>query len=140
MSTPDEQTIRDWFDKKFTEWQQDQLKLGPKRKMGVGQFAKFLGLKTNTLNNYRIRGSQPEGDKLDLIGERYLDIYDLLGLPRPNPWLKTVNKYFESLSEAQQRRLAEEAERAYEVGAKKKGGDDKPLSSKDSKGLGRTKR
>jgi len=39
------------------------------------------------------------------------EIYDALGLPRPNPYLQKINKIFENLSSDHQRKLAKDAER-----------------------------
>jgi hypothetical protein len=39
------------------------------------------------------------------------EVFEVLGLPRPNPYLQKINQIFERLSPEQQQKLAEDAER-----------------------------
>jgi transcriptional regulator with XRE-family HTH domain len=91
-------------------WQADQGK-----RASLDDFAYLLGYSRPTismwLNGTRIPGSEAIEHLSSIIG---LEIYDALGLPRPNPYLQKINQVFERLSPEHQQKLAEDAEH-YEV-------------------------
>jgi|GEM_PF-6379234 len=76
-----------WLDSKFREWRAQQLS----RRAGITQFAEYLGVSRNTLNNWMLKGQTPAGENVQRIAEKFgLEIYDLLGLQRPDPKLQAV--------------------------------------------------
>lgn len=55
---------------------------------------------------------RPGVDNIKLLAEIFGDeVYDSLGKPRPNPYLQKVNRVWEFLPEAIQKKIAEEAEK-----------------------------
>ncbi len=80
--------ISEWFDQKYVQWRAQQKE----KRAGIIDFANYLGVSRSTLNSWMLRGVKPEGDNLRLIGEKYPDLYDLLGLVRPNPVIEKIMK------------------------------------------------
>jgi hypothetical protein len=92
-----------WLDDKFRAWRDTQSE----GNAGVTQFARHIGITRDDLNNYLLRGARPEGKKLLQIARALgPEIYDLLGLARPDPQLRQVMKAFVRLP-PDQRGLAE---------------------------------
>jgi hypothetical protein len=87
-----------WLNEKFQAWRAAQQD----HRAGVTAFARHIGITRDDLNNYMLRGVQPEGERLKKIG-RVLgpEVYDLLGLTRPDPQLRQVMAAFVQLPPAQ---------------------------------------
>jgi len=94
--------ITAWFEKRFTEWRASQTT----RKAGITQFAEYLGISREALNSYMLRGSSPEGENLANVGEKYPEIYHLLGRQHPNPVLKAINAAWDKVPEDVQKKAA----------------------------------
>lgn len=113
MTTTEKPPHSKWIENKYIEWRQKQTT----RKATIEQFAKFVGVSRSDYNNYTLRKTRPKGEDLERIGEMLgPEIYDLLGLERPDPWVKRMEKLFDGLSpesrekaEAFIRKLAGEA-------------------------------
>ncbi len=76
-----------WLENKFREWRAQQSS----RKAGITQFAEYLGVSRNTINNWMLKGQRPEGENVQRIAEKLgVEIYDILGLHRPDPKLQEV--------------------------------------------------
>ena len=87
-----------WLDEKFRAWRAEQRS----HRAGVTQFAKYIGIRRDDLNNYMLKGVSPEGERLEKIGQVLgPEIYDRLGLPRPDPQVRQVTEAFMQLPEAQ---------------------------------------
>lgn len=101
--TARQMTVARWLGEKFQAWRAAQ----EGRRAGVTQFARHIGITRDDLNNYMLRGVRPEGERLKKIG-RVLgpEVYDLLGLTRPDPQLRQVMQAFVQLP-AEQRGVAE---------------------------------
>lgn len=100
----------EWITLKFLEW---QAKEG--RRKTIEDFAAYIGISRPLLNMWMNGNKKPGRENIKILAEIFgNDIYDSLGLPRPNPYLQRVNRVWEFLPEALQKRIAEEAE-AYET-------------------------
>ena len=98
------------LERKFLEW---QLETGGRKSQA--EFAQYIGVKRGTLTMWLNGDHFPERDNVNKLAKVLGDeVYDAMNLPRPNPYLQTINKVFERLSPEQQQKLAEMAER-YEV-------------------------
>ena len=103
----------EWIEQKLVQWRSKQTT----RKAGVTHFAAYVGISRDVMSSYLDKGVRPSGKNLEQIGEVLgYEIYDLLGLERPDPWVKRMEKLFDGLSpeardkaEAFIRKLAGEA-------------------------------
>jgi len=129
--------FKEFLFNKFLEWEKTQ----PKKRSSITAYARWL-----TDNSYEVEvkqqvvdswmnGSIPKDHKFILVlAEKIGDeIYDVLILPRPNPYLKVASANWEFVSEETQKRIAREiAEEAakYEAQAKSKGSQKAPKPRK----------
>jgi len=96
----------EWINKKFVLWQAER----GERKT-IQEFAAFLGISRPLLNMWMNANRKPGTENIKILEEIFgLEVYDALGLPRPNPYLQRVNRVWEFLPEAIQLKIAEEAE------------------------------
>lgn len=104
---PTMDTFPQWINRKFVEWQASQ----GKRKT-VEEFAIYLGISRPLLNMWMNGNKKPGRENINLLAEVFgNEVFDVLGLPRPNPYLQRVNRVWEFLPEAIQKRIAEDAEK-----------------------------
>jgi len=97
----------EWINKKFVLWQAER----GERKT-IQEFAAFLGISRPLLNMWMNANRKPGTENIKILEEIFgLEVYDALGLPRPNPYLQRVNRLWEFLPEAIQKKIAEEAEK-----------------------------
>jgi hypothetical protein len=81
--------VSEWLEKHRTKWQAD---------IGEGRtkqdFANHLGVSINTYKNWDLRGHTPEPHHVELLDRKLDDqtIYDIVGLPRPDPVLRAINR------------------------------------------------
>lgn len=98
-------TFSEWINKMFVEWQAKQ----GKRKT-VEEFAIYLGISRPLLNMWLNGNKKPGRENIELLAEIFgNDVYDVLGKPRPNPYLQRVNRLWEYIPEDVQQRIAKEA-------------------------------
>jgi transcriptional regulator with XRE-family HTH domain len=72
--------LKDWFMKQFLDW---QTREGEKRT--VKAFAEYLDVSRGTLNNWMLGGREPKGYNVNNLANKLSpEIYDILGLARPN--------------------------------------------------------
>lgn len=88
--------IAQWLEKHFIKWQSD---LGESRT--VTDFAAYLGVSRDSLNNWINRGSKPERYSVDILAAKLddLTIYSLMGLPEPDPRRVIVFGNWDDVSE-----------------------------------------
>jgi transcriptional regulator with XRE-family HTH domain len=93
--------------RKFLEWQLEQ---GESKSQA--EFANLIGVKRTSLTMWMNGDHLPENENVEKLAN-FLgpEVYDLLDLPRPNPFLQKINQIFERLSPEHQQKLAEDAER-----------------------------
>jgi transcriptional regulator with XRE-family HTH domain len=77
----------------------------------LDKFAEYLGVKRPILSIWLSGKSQPSLDSVRQLAEVLgPEVYEVLDLPRPNPYLQKITQLFENLSPEHQRKLAEDAE------------------------------
>jgi hypothetical protein len=85
--------IQDWLTKKFTEWERAQG-----RKQSYYAFARYLEVSQSGLGQWMTGSGAPSGDDLlNIAGKLGPEVYDVLGLPRPNAEVQRVTVSFASL-------------------------------------------
>lgn len=98
--------FRQWIENKYLQWQSNQ---GGRRT--VMQFAEYLQLSQQTVSNWLNGTRQPTGENIRKIAEKLgLEVYDVLGLQRPNPVLHYITKHWDDLPLELQNKFMEEAE------------------------------
>lgn len=73
---------------KFLEWQQAE---GGRKT--VKQFAAFIGVSQSTISTWWNGDRSPEGENIQKIANKLgIEVYDVLGLPRPDPDLLYIQQ------------------------------------------------
>lgn len=97
----------DWITRKFVEWQA----LQGKRKT-IEDFAAYLGTSRPLVNMWMNGNKKPGKENINILAELFgNEIYDVLELPRPNPYLQKLNRVWEFIPENIQKKISEEAEK-----------------------------
>lgn len=113
MTTP---KFKDFLFDFFIEWEKEQ----PKRRSTYSAFARWLSenslnvvIKQQLLSDWIKGRYKPNEDKYLLVLEEKIgkEIYSVLDVDRPNPYLNKINQIWERLSPEHQRQLAEDAAR-----------------------------
>lgn len=95
-----------WITRKFVEWQAEQ---GTRKTLN--DFAAYLGVSRPLLNMW-MNGTKPRPgpENIRVLAEVYGDeIYDVLGMPRPDPYLKSINDRWSQIPPEKQHKLAQDA-------------------------------
>lgn len=86
-------TVKDWLNQKFVEWEKTQ---GGKQSFYA--FARYLEVSQSGLGQWMTGNGAPGGDDLLSIANKLgPEIYDVIGLPRPNEEAQRVTVSFASL-------------------------------------------
>src|SRR5512133_3882533 len=86
-------TIKDWLNQKFIEWEKAQG-----HKQSYYAFARYLEVSQSGLGQWMNGGSTPSGDDLLNIANKLgAEVYDTLGLPRPNVEVQRLTVSFANL-------------------------------------------
>ncbi len=95
-------TLIDWLNQKFNEWEKAQG-----RRQSYYAFARYLEVSQSGLSQWMTGGSVPGGeDLLALASKLGPEVYDVLGLPRPNAEIQRMTVSFASLPADIRQRLA----------------------------------
>lgn len=98
----------EWLESRYLEWQ-----VKGKGRKTVTEFAEYLGFPQPTVNNWLNGARTPSGDSIFPLAVKLgLEVYDTLGLPRPNPILFGVQANFGLFTELELRRIAQVVEEA----------------------------
>ncbi len=112
-----------WLDKQYIAW---QARAGESKTWG--EFAAYLGVARGTLDNWSRGSRRPEGANVTVLAEKLgPEIYDLLGLDRPDARKLIVNQVFEALSEEGKTKAVEELRKL--AAREQKGRGNEPLKS-----------
>ena len=96
-------TFPEYIERKYLEWQNEQGK-----RKSIDEFAVYLGVSQPTLSLWMSGKRSPSNRIVDHLAEIFgNEIYDVTGLPRPNPYLQRINRVWEFLPEAMQKAIAE---------------------------------
>jgi len=95
-------TVKDWLNQKFVEWEKTQG-----HKQSYYAFARYLEVSQSELGLWMTGSSVPSGDDLLNIANKLgVEVYDILGLPRPNIEVQRLTVSFASLPPDIRQRLA----------------------------------
>lgn len=90
------------------------------KRVSLDEFASQLGV-SRPLVSYWLKGTKPSLENVKILAETFgAEIYDVLDLPRPNPYLQKITQLFERISPEHQRKLVEDAERYEEKNERSK--------------------
>jgi transcriptional regulator with XRE-family HTH domain len=99
-------TFRQFLELKFLQWQQES---GGRRT--VLEFAKYIGVSQSSISMWWNRERLPEGDNVQKLANKLgIEVYDVLGLPRPDADLHYLQQHWDDLSPEARRALREQAE------------------------------
>lgn len=95
-----------WITRKYVEW---QAKEG--RRTTIEEFAAYLGTSRPLVNMWMNGNKKPGKENIKILAELFgNEIFDILELPRPNPYKQVIDRVWEFLPEDFQKRISEEAE------------------------------
>lgn len=102
------------LERKFLEW---QIEIGERKSQA--EFARLLGVSRSAVTMWMNGTHLPDIESAKKLAT-FLgpEIFDLLGLPRPDPHLQKINQIWEHIPPDKQQKLAQDAER-YEAEAMK---------------------
>ena len=100
-------TFSKYLEQKFLEWQQRE---GGRRT--VKEFAAYIGVSQSTISTWWNDERKPEGDNLLKLAMKLgVEVYDVLGKPRPDSDLLYLQTIWNELPNESRRALREQAER-----------------------------
>jgi hypothetical protein len=86
-------TIKDWLNQKFIEWEKMQS-----HKQSYYAFARYLEVSQSGLGQWMAGSGVPSGDDLlNLARKLGPEVFDVMGLPRPNAEAQRLTVSFASL-------------------------------------------
>lgn len=86
-------TAKDWLNQKFLEWEKTQG-----RKQSYYAFARYLEVSQSGLGQWMNGSGTPSGeDLLNIANKLGPEIYDTIGLPRPNAEVQRLTVSFANL-------------------------------------------
>jgi len=95
----------EFLEKKYLEWQ-----LKEEGRKTIVEFAVYIGVSQPLLSMWLNGKKRPGVENIKLLSEIFgNEVYDALGIERPNPYLQQINRLWEFLPEHVQRQIAEEA-------------------------------
>jgi len=99
-------SFRQFLEIQFLEWQQ---RSGGRKT--VFQFAEYLGVKQQTVSNWWNETRMPQGENVRKIAEKLgVEVYDVLGLPRPDPDLFYIQGVWDELTPEIRKAVREKVE------------------------------
>lgn len=109
---------KDYFEKHYRIWRDKQ----PRGRDTLKRYAAYIGVSRDTVNNWINRGTNPSRDFAPLIAIRCdFEIYDLLGMPRPDPLLQVVMRGWEYVADGVKKEISETVGRAEAIGVIRSG-------------------
>lgn len=99
--------LPEYLTRKYLGWQTEE---GERKTLE--EFANYLGVNRSLLSFWMNGTRVPNEDNADKMAEILgNEIYDVLGMPRPNPYLQRINRVWEFLPDDVQQQIANEAEK-----------------------------
>lgn len=84
----------EFLERKFLTWQASQGK-----RRTIGEFAKSIGVAQTTVSSWLNGERKPEGESLRKLANKLgIDVYDALGLPRPDADLLYMQQHWDEIS------------------------------------------
>lgn len=106
--------FKDYLFDRFSEWEKTQ----PNRRSSISAYARWLSenklnlvLKQQLVDDWIKGRYKPKDQRHLLVLEEKIgdEIYEVLEIEKPNPYLIEINQMFPNLSHEHQRKLAEDA-------------------------------
>jgi transcriptional regulator with XRE-family HTH domain len=96
-----------YLEKKYLEWQQ----VVGERKT-VREFAEYIGVSASSITMWWKGKRTPEGENVQKIANKLgVEVYDVLGLPRPDPDLLYIQQNWSNISDKGRQAIREQAEK-----------------------------
>jgi transcriptional regulator with XRE-family HTH domain len=106
MITNVKRKFADWLEQTFLKWQAEKGK-----RSSLLEFAEYIGYSRPLISMWLAGQRLPAQDGIKRLADLFgLEIYDVLEIPRPNPYLQKINQVFDRVSPEYQQKLAEDAE------------------------------
>lgn len=100
--------FRQWLEMKYLDWQRRQ---GGRKT--VLQFAEYLDVSQQTLSNWLNETRKPQGDNVRKLADKFgLEVYDVLGLERPNADMFYLQSIWDELSPEDRREIMDKARKS----------------------------
>lgn len=100
----EQMTFSQFLELKFLEWQRQQ---GGRKT--VKEFAEYLGVSQSTVSTWWNNNRKPEGENLIKLAVKLgLEVYDVLGKPRPDEHLYQILSGWDEYTPEQRRALSEQ--------------------------------
>lgn len=97
--------FRQFLEMKYLEWQRDS---GGRKT--VNDFARYIGVSPSTISMWWSGERSPQGENIVKLSFKLgLEVYDVLGLPRPDPELHYIQQHWDVYSPEERRALLEQA-------------------------------
>lgn len=98
--------FRQYLELKYLEWQRE---IGGRKT--VIEFANYLGVSQQVLSSWWNKDRVPQGENIQKLANKLgLEVYDVLGLKRPNAMLYYITKHWDDLPETIQEEILNKAE------------------------------
>lgn len=99
-------TFPEFIEKKFVEWQNKQ---GSRKT--VTDFAAYLGVSQPLVTMWMSGAKRPGPINIKLLGQTFgMEVYDALGLPRPEENLTYIQNHWDQLSPRERKAIRDTAE------------------------------
>jgi hypothetical protein len=96
-----------WLEQQYVQWQQQHGK-----RTKLIQFAKHLGISAPLLSHYMKGIRKPAGSTVHKLAQRLgPEIYDVLGLQRPDAQLVFISRNWSMLTEEQKREIVDKVKK-----------------------------
>lgn len=100
-------TFPEFLERKFVEWQEREG-----RRKTIADFATYLGVSQSVISMWMNGSRKPNQPSIELLADNFgLEIYDVLGIPRPDSDLHYIKQNWDLLSPETRRALREQAEK-----------------------------
>lgn len=103
----EQMTFAQFLEMKYLEWQKQE---GGRKT--VKEFAAYIGVSQSTISNWWNDDRKPEGENLQKLAAKLgIEVYDILGVPRPDSDLLYLQSIWKELEPEKRRTLREQAEK-----------------------------
>jgi len=96
----------EWLTRKYLEWQLDA------GRGTITEFAQYLGCPQQNVSRWMAGQSLPDAQNVINLERLGLEVYDLVGLPRPDPDLVYLKRNWDSLPNDRKKAIARIAREA----------------------------
>lgn len=95
--------FKEYIERQFVQWQEREGK-----RKSVGEFAAYLGVSQAVVSMWMNGQRRPGMENVRIMSAVFgPSVYDVLGLPRPNPLYEYVSRHWEELPSREQAKITE---------------------------------